>query len=66
VGGFNSRPVHQKKGGFPAMNATPEKVLFRSNLWKKFVAEYHVILVTKPEEFSAYCEEFRKRWIAGE
>ena len=34
-------------------------------LWRKFVAGYQSVLATSPESFSAYCEAFRARWIAG-
>lgn len=38
---------------------------FRIGLWKQFVANYLFVLNTAPEGFSAYCEKFRERWIAG-
>ena len=38
---------------------------FRICLWKQFVADYQFVLITAPETFSAYCEQFRERWIAG-
>ena len=47
------------------MNSTPTQIQFRAELWKKFVASYQSVLGTAPETFSAYCERFRERWIAG-
>ena len=47
------------------MSPTLEQVAFRAELWRKFVAGYQSVLVTTPESFSAYCEAFRARWIAG-
>jgi hypothetical protein len=47
------------------VNPTPEQVAFRAELWRKFVAGYQSVLATSPESFSAYCEAFRARWIAG-
>ena|SRR5437588_11781954 len=47
------------------VNQTHEQVAFRAELWKKFVASYQSVLGTAPETFSAYCEKFRERWIAG-
>jgi hypothetical protein len=47
------------------VNPTLEQVAFRAELWRKFVAEYQSVLATAPESFSAYCEAFRARWIAG-
>ena len=47
------------------VNPTPEQVAFRTELWRKFVAGYQSVLATSPESFSAYCEAFRARWIAG-
>ena len=47
------------------MNPTLEQVALRAELWRKFVAGYLSVLTTSPESFSAYCEAFRARWIAG-
>ena len=47
------------------MNAALEQVAFRAELWRKFVAGYLSELAMSPESFSAYCEAFRARWIAG-
>jgi len=47
------------------MNATPEQVQFRAELWRDFVAGYQVVLISAPEAFSTYCTKFRERWIAG-
>ncbi len=48
-----------------AMNQTAEQIAFRAKLWNEFIAHYQAVLVTAPEEFSAYCEKFRERWVAG-
>jgi hypothetical protein len=42
-----------------------EQVVFRAELWKKFVAEYQTVLAAGPETFSEYCSQFRKRWIVA-
>jgi hypothetical protein len=47
------------------VNATLEQVAFRAELWRKFVAGYQSVLAQSPESFSAYCEVFGARWIAG-
>ena len=47
------------------MKSTLEQVAFRARLWRKFVAEYQVVLATAPETFSDYCTKFRECWIAG-
>jgi hypothetical protein len=47
------------------VNPTPEQVAFRAELWRKFVAEYQVVLATHPECFSGYCAKFRELWVAG-
>ncbi len=47
------------------MNQTHEQVANRAELWKKFVAQYQVVLAAAPETFSDYCAKFRERWIAG-
>jgi len=47
------------------VNATPEKIQFRAQLWREFVAKYQVVLATAPETFSDFCAKFRERWIAG-
>jgi hypothetical protein len=46
------------------VNPTLERVAFRAELWREFVAGYQGVLATSPESFSAYCEAFRARWIA--
>lgn len=48
------------------MNSTPAQIKFRANLWHLFLKDYMYVLANKPETFSAYCAEFRERWIAGE
>jgi hypothetical protein len=47
------------------VNATLEKVAFRAELLRKFVAGHQSVLATAPETFSDYCAKFRERWIAG-
>lgn len=47
------------------MNQTAEQIAFRAKLWNEFIAHYQAVLVTTPEKFSAYCEKFRERWLAG-
>jgi hypothetical protein len=47
------------------MRQTPDQVIFRANLWRKFVSEYQVVLAAAPETFPDYCAKFREQWIAG-
>jgi len=47
------------------MNQTPEQISFRAKLWQEFVAKYQTVLVTSPEKFNEYCENFRERWVSG-
>ena len=47
------------------MNLTPDQAAFRAELWRKFVAKYHVVLATHPECLSDYCAKFCELWVAG-
>ncbi len=42
------------------MKLTLQQVAFRAELWRKFVAGYHVVLAAHPESFSDYCAEIAK------
>jgi hypothetical protein len=39
--------------------------VFRAQLWREFVSNYQTVLATSSEEFSEYCDRFRKLWING-
>lgn len=47
------------------MQQTPEQILFRANLWRKFVTEYQKVMITAPESFADYCAKFREQWVKG-
>jgi predicted component of type VI protein secretion system len=35
----------------------------RAKLWKEYVATYQKVLQESPETFSAFCAEFRERYL---
>ena len=35
----------------------------RAKLWQEYVANYQKVLQESPEEFSAFCAEFRERYL---
>jgi len=37
----------------------------RAELWREFVANYQVVLITNPDGFSDYCAKFREKWLAA-
>ena len=37
----------------------------RTQLWREFVQNYQVVLITNPEGFSEYCAKFREKWLAA-
>jgi hypothetical protein len=47
-------------------NSTREQVVFRTELWRKFVADHQPVLeASTNEEWSAFCSKFRERYVAG-
>ena len=62
---FESTRIDQDWRLEAPVNQSQEQVVFRAELWKKFVAEYQTVLVIAPETFSEYCSKFRERWTAG-
>ena len=47
------------------MNTTQKQIAFRAKLWQEFIAKYQSVMITAPDTFSAFCAEFRTRWVAG-
>ena len=61
--GVSSRILKRREGTVNNTERIREQSEKRAKLWREHVASYEKVLDESPEAFSAFCAEFRERYL---